>query len=92
MMQNNDYEVQTSDTLYLLFFFWSLCLYYVTDLIKKLDYVYWLLLFLIRIKFGHAQISVTKIGIPMSETVCINPWMSNVVPCQWAEVDFRIVK
>ena len=77
---------------YICFFFWSLCLYYVTDLIKKLDYVYWLLLFLIRIKFGHAQISVTKIGIPMSETVCINPWMSDVVPCQWAEVDFRIVK
>ena len=92
MMQNNDYEVQTSDTLYLLFFFWSLCLYYVTDLIKKLDYVYWLLLFLVRIKFGHAQISVTKIGIPMSETVCINPWMRDVVSCQWAEVDFRIVK
>ena len=77
---------------YIWFFFWSLCLYYVTDLIKKLDCVYWLLLFLIRIKFGHAQISVTKIGIPMSETVCINPWMSDVVPCQWAEVDFRIVK
>ena len=92
MMQNNDYEVQRSDTLYLLFFFWSLCLYYVTDLIKKLDYVYWLLLFLVRIKFGHAQITVTKIGIPMSETVCINPWMSDVVSCQWAEVDFRIVK
>ena len=73
MMQNNDYEVQTSDTLYLLFFFWSLCLYYVTDLIKKLDYVYWLLLFLIMIKLGHAKISVPKIGIPMSKTACINP-------------------
>ena len=24
-------------------------------------------------KFGHAQISVPKIGIPMSKTVCINP-------------------
>ena len=25
-------------------------------------------------KFGHAQISVPKIGIPMSTTACINPW------------------
>ena len=27
-----------------------------------------------KIKFGHAQISVPKIGIPMSKTACINPW------------------
>ena len=47
---------------------------YVTDLIKKLDYIYWLLLFLIMIKLGHAKTSVSKIGIPMSKTACINPW------------------
>ena len=29
---------------------------------------------LLRIKFGHAQISVPKIGIPMSKTASINPW------------------
>ena len=29
---------------------------------------------LLKIKFGHAQISVSKIGIPMSKTTCINPW------------------
>ena len=28
-----------------------------------------------KIKFGHAQISVPKIGIPMSKTTCINPCM-----------------
>ena len=29
---------------------------------------------LLNIKFMHAQISVPKIGIPMSETTSINPW------------------
>ena len=28
---------------------------------------------LLKIKFGHTQISVPKIGIPMSKTGCINP-------------------
>ena len=28
---------------------------------------------LLRIRFGHAQISVPEIGIPMSKTACINP-------------------
>ena len=55
------------------FYFPVIMLIYVTDLIKKLDYVYWLLLFLIMIKLGHAKISVPKIGIPMSKTACINP-------------------
>ena len=55
------------------FYFPFIMFIYVTDLIKKLDYVYWLLLFLIMIKLGHAKISVPKIGIPMSKTACINP-------------------
>ena len=29
--------------------------------------------FLLKIKFGHTQIIVPKIGTPMSETACINP-------------------
>ena len=62
MIQNYDYEVQTSYTLYLFFIFLSLCLYYVTDLIKKL------------IKFGHAQISVPKMSIPISKTASVKPW------------------
>ena len=28
---------------------------------------------LFEIKFGHAQISVPKIGLPMSKTACVNP-------------------
>ena len=36
-------------------------------------FFYWLLLFLIRIKFGHTQVSVPKICMPMSKTACINP-------------------
>ena len=39
---------------------------------KSWNYVYWLLLFLTRIKFGHAEISVPKIGILMSKIVCID--------------------
>ena len=30
---------------------------------------------LLKIKFGHTQVSVPKIGILMSETACINPSM-----------------
>ena len=30
--------------------------------------------FLLEIKFGYAQISVPKIGMPMSKTTCINLW------------------
>ena len=57
-----------------IFFYFPVIMFiYVTDVIKKLDYVYWLLLFLIMIKLGHAKISVPKIGIPMSKTACINP-------------------
>ena len=41
---------------------------------RNSKYVYSLLLFLIRSKYVHAQISVPKIGIPMSKRVCINPW------------------
>ena len=40
---------------------------------KIWNYFYWLLLFLIRITFGQAQINVPKTGISMSKTACINP-------------------
>ena len=79
MIQYYGYEAQRSYTLYLFFTFLSLCLYYVTCLIKKLDYVYWLLLFLIRIKFGLAKISVAKNGISVLKTACINPWYSLIL-------------
>ena len=41
---------------------------------KKLELRLMVVSVLLKIKFGHAQISVPKIGIPMSETTCINPW------------------
>ena len=75
MIQNYDYEVQTSYTWYLFFIFSLFFLNYVTNFFKKLDYVNWFILFLIRIKFGHAQIRVPKIGIPMSKIACTNPCM-----------------
>ena len=37
MVNNFDFEVKTSDTLYFFLIFSLLCLYYVTDLIKKLE-------------------------------------------------------
>ena len=37
MIRNYDHEVQTSYTLYLFFIFLLLCLYYDTDLIKRLQ-------------------------------------------------------
>ena len=50
-------------------------------MINKLDYVHWLLLFLTRIKFGHAQISVHKIGIgiPMLKRACIKISAGNIL-------------
>ena len=54
--------------------FWFLCSHYIADLVKKLEFCLMVVLVLLKIKFGHAQISVPKIGIPMLKTVCINPY------------------
>ena len=68
---NYDYEVKTSYTLYFLFsghyvdimlLIWS----------KNWNYIYWLLIFLIRIKFGLGQISMAKISKAMLAIDCIN--------------------
>ena len=58
-----------------IYFLFSRCYVYIMLPIwcKSWNRVYWLLLFLIRIKFGHAQISVPKIGVPISKIACINP-------------------
>ena len=50
-----------------------LCSHYVADLMKKLELCLMVVSVLLKIKFGHAQISVPKISIPMSKTTCINP-------------------
>ena len=57
-----------------IFFFLLLCLHYVDDLIKKLELRLIVLSVLLKIKIGHAQINVPKIGKPMSKTAFINPW------------------
>ena len=45
--------------------------HYVAGLIKKLEFCLMVVSDLLKIKFGHAQISVPKIGILMSKTVFI---------------------
>ena len=40
----------------------------------KLELYLMIVSVLIKIKFEHIQISVSKIGILMSKAACINPW------------------
>ena len=72
MTQYYHQGVQTIHHIYLLFPS-LLCSHYVADLIKKLELRLMVVSVLLEIKFGHAQISVPKIGIPMSKNACINP-------------------
>ena len=43
-------------------------------MIKKLELCLTVVSVLLKIRFGHTQISVSKIGIPISKTACIKPW------------------
>ena len=71
MIFGNCYQgVQANYTLHLFSIFSLLCSDYVADLIKKLELY---LTVLLKIRFGHAQLSVPKIGIPMLKTASINP-------------------
>ena len=72
MIWNYDHKVQKSYTLYL--FLILSFLYMLLIWPKNWNYVYWLLLFLIRIKFGHTQIGVPKICLAMLKTASINSW------------------
>ena len=69
MTQFYHQRVQTNYTLHLFFIFLLLCSHYIADLIKKLELHLIIVSVLLEIKFGHAQISVPKIGLPMSKTV-----------------------
>ena len=60
---------------YVLLVFLLLCSCYVTDLIKKLELHLLVVIILFKIEFGHAQITVRKIGTLMLKTACINPWL-----------------
>ena len=53
--------------------FTLLCLHYITDMIKKLEFCFLVVIILFKVEFGHFQISVLKIGTRMLETTCINP-------------------
>ena len=47
------------------------CSCYVADMIKKLELCLLVVIILFKIEFGHAQISVPKIGKPMPKVACI---------------------
>ena len=70
MNQYYHIRVQTNHTLRLFFIFSLLNSHYAADLIKKLELRIMVVSVLLKIKFGHAQICVPKIGI---NTACINP-------------------
>ena len=73
MFQNDDQGVQTNCTLHLFPIFWLLlCSDCILDLIKKLELCLTVVSVLLKIRFGHAQVSVPKIGIQMSKTACTN--------------------
>ena len=65
MSQYHYYGVQKNYTLHLFYTFSLLCSAYVADLIKKMELCLTVVSILLKIRFGHAQISVLKIGIPM---------------------------
>ena len=66
--------VQTNYPLHLFFICLLLCSHYIADLIKKLELCLMVVSDLLKIELGHTQISVPKIGIPMSKTACIKLW------------------
>ena len=74
MTQSYHEGAQTNYALHLFYFFSLLCSDYAADQIKKLELRFTVVSVLLKIKFGHAQISVPKTSIPMSETACINSW------------------
>ena len=51
--------------LYLFFILLLLCSHYFVIVVS----------ILLKIIFGHTQISASKIGMPMSKTTCINYWL-----------------
>ena len=64
--------VQTNYTLHLFYIFLLLCSHSVADLIKKQELCLTVVSILLKIRFRYAQISVPKIGVPMSKKACIN--------------------
>ena len=63
---------ESKQNLHFFVIFFLLCSHYVADLLKKLKLCLMVVSVLLKNKFGHAQIRVPKISIPMSKTACIN--------------------
>ena len=73
-------------TLHLFFFFSVLCSHYVADFMKRLELCLMVVSVLLKTKFVSTQISVPKIGIPMSKTACINPRYCVIEKCFFANM------
>ena len=62
--------------LYIIFILYFLIItfrLFIADLIKELELFLTVVLVLLKINFGHTQMSVPEIGIQMLKTACINP-------------------
>ena len=55
-----------------------LCSCHVTDMLKKLELRLLVVIILFKMKFGHTQISVPKIGKPIRKIACVNPCMYTI--------------
>ena len=75
MTPDYDYGAQANCELHLFFIFLRLCSYYITVIIKKLKLCLLVVLILVKIKYGHPEISVPTIGVPISKTASIKPWV-----------------
>ena len=88
MTPGYDYGVQTSNNCNNFVFFSLLCSYYVNDIIKKLELHLLVVTILFKTtEFGHAQISVPKIGKPMPKTACFSPWLQSFRCCDFEQVN-----
>ena len=73
-------------TLHLFFFSSVLCSQYVADFMKRLELCLMVVSVLLKTKFVSTQISVPKIGKPMSKTACINPRYCVIEKCFFANI------
>ena len=77
-------SLRSPKKLYIKFIFlFSQYYIHVMLLIKKLELRLMNVSVLLKIKFGHTQISVPKVNIPMSETACINPCFYKNASAEW---------
>ena len=73
MTPDYDYGELTSYMLHLFFIFSLLCSYYITNMIKKMELCFLVVLPKIKIKFEYAQISVPQSIMSLLETASSTP-------------------